>query len=358
MGKGGDKSDLQKEKVKEVLLNGVYYDISEMKHPGGSVIEFYTNNNIDATQAFENFHFRSLRAKKFLDSLPSRPADAKAIKKNQLEGQEELLRDFEELQAALVREGYFKPSISHTLYRLTELVLMHLVGGWLILHNQVVLGVILLALGQGRCGWLMHEGGHYSLTGNIKIDKYIQMVVYGLGCGMSGGWWRSQHNKHHAMPQKIGHDVDLNTLPLVAFTDRVLSRVGGLQKMWLLPQAILFPVVTTLLVALGWQFYLHPRHIVRSKNGFEGAMLLLRYILWSVFFTTKFGLLQSTLLYLAYDWIGANYIFINFALSHTHLDTVPKDDTKVMHSLSLSINHLMVLVGRLGSFRRGLHDEC
>ena len=38
---------------------------------------------------------------------------------------------------------------------------------------------------------------------------------------MSGSWWRNQHNKHHAMPQKIGHDVDLNTLPLVAFTEKV-----------------------------------------------------------------------------------------------------------------------------------------
>ena len=119
---------------------------------------------------------------------------------------------------------------------------------------------------SGRCGWLMHEGGHYSLTGdtlilarkknkrnsvkdvqlarhrtpnlgvsgiwslspfissfsgNIKIDRALQIVLYGVGCGMSGSWWRNQHNKHHAMPQKIGHDVDLNTLPLVAFTEKV-----------------------------------------------------------------------------------------------------------------------------------------
>ena len=26
---------------------------------------------------------------------------------------------------------------------------------------------------------------------------------------------------------------------------------------------------------------------------------------------------------------GANYIFINFAVSHTHLDVVPKEDTQV-----------------------------
>jgi fatty acid desaturase len=50
----------------------------------------------------------------------------------------------------------------------------------------------------------MHEGGHYSLTGKIAIDRTLQIVIYGVGCGMSGSWWRNQHNKHHAMPQRVG----------------------------------------------------------------------------------------------------------------------------------------------------------
>ena len=166
-------------------------------------------------------------------------------------------------------------------------------------------------------------------TGNINIDKRLQEVIYGLGCGMSGGWWRSQHNRHHSMPQKLGHDVDLNTLPLVAFTEKVVKRIGLPLKIWILLQAVMFPVLTTLLVALGWQFYLHPRHIVRKRNYVEGAMLILRYVLWHTLFTTRFGFWQSAAMYLAYVWFGANYIFINFAVSHTHLDVVPKDDTKV-----------------------------
>jgi hypothetical protein len=31
--------------------------------------------------------------------------------------------------------------------------------------------------------------------------------------------WNGPHNKHHATPQKIGHDIDLDTAPLVAFYD-------------------------------------------------------------------------------------------------------------------------------------------
>jgi hypothetical protein len=41
------------------------------------------------------------------------------------------------------------------------------------------------------------------------------------------------------------------------------------------------------------------------------------------------GLAQSVLLYLAVNWFESNYIFLNFAVSHTHLDVVAKDDTTV-----------------------------
>jgi len=38
---------------------------------------------------------------------------------------------------------------------------------------------------------------------------------------MSGSWWKSQHNRHHAMPNNIKHDVDMKTLPLIAFNTKV-----------------------------------------------------------------------------------------------------------------------------------------
>lgn len=34
---------------------------------------------------------------------------------------------------------------------------------------------------------------------------------------MSAAWWTRHHNRHHAMPQRINRDVDLDTMPLLAF---------------------------------------------------------------------------------------------------------------------------------------------
>lgn len=131
------------------------------------------------------------------------------------------------------------------------------------------------------------------------------------------------------MPQKLGHDVDLNTLPLIAFTEKVAKRVGVTQKLWIRMQAFMFPVLTCFLVATGWQFFLHPRHIVRTKAWAEGLMLVIRYFLWYKTFVPVFGVYGALKLYCLYNTIAADYIFTNFAVSHTHLPTVPKDDTEV-----------------------------
>ena len=335
MGKGGQKSVGPAAAEKgalidnEVLIDGRFYDVTNLKHPGGSVIKYYAGKGIDASQAFTSFHVRSKKAKKMMEHLPSRAATEKEMTMNRMDGQISLLEDFNQLSRELEAEGFYKPHMPHVIMRLLEIIVMHAVGFYLLFNGSVLGGLVLLGIVSGRCGWLMHEGGHYSLTGNIGIDRTMQIVLYGVGCGMSGSWWRNQHNKHHSMPQKLGHDVDLNTLPLVAFTEKVVRRAGFPMKLWLRMQAVMFPVLTTLLVALGWQFFLHPKHIVRTKNWAEGLSLVARYVLWTYFITGQFGLVHSTLIYVAYNWVAANYIFINFAVSHTHLPTVAKEDKEV-----------------------------
>merc|ERR1711908_197766 len=162
--------------------------------------------------------------------------------------------------------GYFQPDLAHVAFRVAEVVALFAVGISLVWSGFFYAGAAMMGVAQGRCGWLQHEGGHYSLTGNIKIDRHLQMAIYGLGCGMSGCYWRNQHNKHHATPQKMKHDVDLETMPLVAFNKACLKKEPS---MWIQMQAVMFAPVTTVIVSMGWQFFSHPRHAFRVKNFVE-----------------------------------------------------------------------------------------
>jgi len=82
-----------------------------------------------------------------------------------------------------MKEGLFEPSIPHVIYRLTEIIFMHFLGVYFIYAADSyqgimtyllrALGILVLGIVQGRCGWFMHEGGHYSLTGYIVPDRYF-----------------------------------------------------------------------------------------------------------------------------------------------------------------------------------------
>jgi len=303
---------------KEMIINGRVYDVSSFmkRHPGGSIIKFQLGT--DASDSYNNFHVRSRgkrgKADKMLNSLPSREVDAEYKV-------DALSRDYEILFKELEAEGYFKPNLRHAVYRIAEVVAMYAAGVALIWQGYWWLGAFVAGIAQGRCGWLQHEAGHYSLTANIKIDRHLQMLIYGVGCGMSGCYWRNQHNKHHATPQKLGADPDLFTLPLIAFHP-IIGKKGS--KLWLMMQAPLFfagPICT--LVAYGWQFVQHPQHSLRVKNFTELFWMGVRYALWYYAFGYM-GLWGAIKLYTAYVCFGSTYIFTNFAVSHTHKDVIPK----------------------------------
>jgi len=341
MGKGAQQQSLTSSVVgdvasKSVLIEGELYDVSEFKHPGGSIIKQFKGAG-DATDAFQEFHGRSSKAKKMLKALPHERATEAQKKGRAFNGREALAEDYEALRSDLEREGFFAPNAAEIVYRLGEIVLMHALGLY-VLPKNFTAGILILGCVSGRCGWLMHEAGHYSLTSKISVDRVLQNVLYGVGCGMSAAWWRNQHNKHHATPQKLKHDVDLDTLPLVAFHAAIASEAkGSFTKFWLKLQGALFVPLSTLLVALGWQIYLHPRHSLRAKKYGELASYLVRYVAIFGVVLKDYSWPAAIGAYLLYDQVGAAYIFTNFALSHTHLPVTKADE--YLHWVEYAANH-------------------
>ena len=310
---------------KKIINIGNYaYDITNFKHPGGNVIDYMTNGQ-DATNVFEEFHYRSEKSKIILKSLPSN----KIIKNIE---DKEMLEDFEKFRKSLVNRGFFKPCYSHILYRIIELCSIYLFGIFTIKYN-IFGSILLFGLFGGRCGWLQHEGGHNSLTGNIKIDKWIQNIFIGFGLFTDGSMWNSMHNKHHATTQKIGYDIDLDTAPLVAFHNKTLDDKkysnNKIVKFWLRVQAYTFlPITSGIFVMLFWILYLHPRKIIRDKNIIQGIIIITSHIFRVLLFMKlgRISLYSSIFCHLSALWISGIYLFGQFSLSHTFMPVVEKDD--------------------------------
>ena len=109
MGKGGDKSasKASDKGSKEVLIEGRLYDVTNFmkRHPGGSVINFFDGS--DATQAFEEFHTRSKKARKVLKGLPNRAPE----EKRQSIANSPLIKEFNALRSQLEKVQSAEKSI-------------------------------------------------------------------------------------------------------------------------------------------------------------------------------------------------------------------------------------------------------
>lgn len=63
--------------TKEILCDGYFYDVTDFisKHPGGSIIKYYTKSGEDASHAIQQFHQRSAkRVRMMMKAFKRRPA--------------------------------------------------------------------------------------------------------------------------------------------------------------------------------------------------------------------------------------------------------------------------------------------
>ena len=155
------------------------------------------------------------------------------------------------------------------------------------------------------------------------------------------------HNKHHATPQKIKFDLDLDTTPLVAFFDRAVesNRSRPWSPLWLRFQAYSFvPLTAGVISMLFYTFYLHPRKAIRESNLWEIVCMIschvLRPILITVVSGGSYSFGQAYLFHMACMWLSYVYLFGHFSLSHTFTPTVDEDENPnwVQYAVEHTVN--------------------
>jgi len=224
------------EEKKYLLVNDVLYDVSEFahKHPGGAVLRtmlWNENEPRDASVHFREFHYRqnqspTSQVKELLSAMPKAPIElqmkAKELRQKRTQHEVDLMKDFIKLRQELEKKGYFEGSYFLIIIRLI-IITLFLMLGYYLLQYSYFLGMFFMAWSFQQYGWVQHEGGHRSLTGNVSIDNAIQFFILYVIYGGSGYFWNYQHNNHHANTQHDRYDIDLKTLPLVAFDYEVLD---------------------------------------------------------------------------------------------------------------------------------------
>jgi fatty acid desaturase len=354
-----------------ILIDGTTYDITEFKHPGGSIID-YAKNAGDATEVFREFHYRSPIARNVLRSLPEYdcgpepvPAHALAPEFQMTQRQKDMTADFREMRTNLVNQGLFEPDYIHVYFRLLEIAFYFGMGAWLASYN-IYASMLSFIVFKTRCGWVQHEGGHVSLTGNKGIDRAIQSFTMGFGNGVSGVLTNMTHFRHHATPQKIKHDMDMDTTPLVAFFNRAFetsyhskTTTRYMNRWWMRFQAWTFlPFVAGIFIHWFWIYYLHPKKMFRAftreqhvSAAFEIACMSASHIVLPYIFYTadgERGIIGAYFLMMIVNFWSFICLFGHFTLSHSYMDVIPENkhllwfEYAVGHTVNISTKSALV----------------
>lgn len=336
-----------------IYLDGIWYDVSSFKHPGGNIINYYRDH--DASEAFHAFHYRSKKAKHVLKSLPTISIFTKPshdVYEGDTKAQNvEMIEDFNIWKTSLIERGFFDPSYFHVGYRLMELSFLFSIATFFLFNNYLTLSLITYGVFSARCGWVQHECGHISFTCNQKYDKFIQSILMGFGLSTSGSLWNSMHNRHHAATQKETYDIDLDTLPFVAFYTNIVEHRQNINLWWIKYQAFSFLVMTSgILVMMSWVFVLHPYYVLKKRKLIDCIAMIFSHCFQTYIFKKAMdcSILYAYFNFLITKWIASVYLFGHFSISHTFTDTVRKDafpnwiDYALYHTVDVSTQNPVV----------------
>jgi fatty acid desaturase len=106
---------------------------------------------------------------------------------------------------------------------------------WWQLASAVVLAVLLTQI-----AFLGHDAAHRQIFKSGRWNDWTSLVIANLFVGISYGWWKSKHNRHHSNPNMEGADPDID-LTAIAMTPARAVRRSRLTQ-WLV-------------VRQGWYFF-------------------------------------------------------------------------------------------------------
>jgi len=89
-----------------------------------------------------------------------------------------------------------------------------------------------LAIVFTQIAFLGHDAAHRQIFVSGRWNDWISLILGDLLVGMSYGWWQHKHTRHHANPNKLGSDPDIE-LPVIAVTAETAARHRGPVLAWM-----------------------------------------------------------------------------------------------------------------------------
>jgi len=237
---------------------------------------------------------------------------------------------FSELAATIRDTGLLRRS--YTFYGIYLGSLILALGG--VITGVILLGdswfQLLMALALGivltQFAFLGHEASHRAVFKSGKANDTLGRVLSAIVVGVSHQWWMNKHSRHHANPNTVGKDPDINP-DTVMFRPEDAAQARGLGR-WIVARQgwLFFPLI------LLEGFNLHRLSVVslvtsgtKKQRWFElpGIALHFGLYLLPLFLFLPFGVACAFLgIQLA---VFGFYMGASFAPNHKGMPIIPAE---------------------------------
>uniref|UniRef100_A0A7N6AA47 acyl-CoA (8-3)-desaturase n=1 Tax=Anabas testudineus TaxID=64144 RepID=A0A7N6AA47_ANATE len=207
-----------------VVINRKVYNVTQWakRHPGGFRVLYHYAGE-DATEPFSAFHPDQKFVQKYMKALqigelaatePSQDRNKNAA----------VMKDFQDLYVKAESQGMFRTRPLFFILHLGHIILLEVLALLMVRYfgtNWIVtlLCAVMLATAQSQAGWLQHDFGHLSVFKKSYWNHVVHKFVIGHIKGASANWWNHRHFQHHAKPNVVLKDPDINMLNLFVLGD-------------------------------------------------------------------------------------------------------------------------------------------
>ncbi len=213
-----------------------------------------------------------------------------------------------------------------TLYCATIVAIVVIGNSW---YQLICAAVLTIAFGQ--LAFLGHDAGHQAIFASRRANDALGRSL-GVLVGLSYGWWVDTHNRHHANPNDVERDPDIEDGVLIytpaqsRIRGNAISRFVGRRQAWLF-----FPLLTLQGISM------HADSIVavvtdkfRSPRGgtrrFEAIGLAMHAVLYVSLLLLVMSPTKALAFFAVNQALFGIYMGCSFAPNHKGMPLIGPDD--------------------------------
>jgi fatty acid desaturase len=153
----------------------------------------------------------------------------------ELELERQQKSEYGELKRRVREAGLLKPQPWYYTYKIITVLGMLAIGVAvaLIIHNPwlLLLDAVFLGFVSTQQGLLAHDVAHWQAFHGRRANQIANLCFGNLLLGVSYTWWTTKHNQHHATPNHLEDDPDINFPMLVFATEQIAAKARWLRPL-------------------------------------------------------------------------------------------------------------------------------